>query len=185
MEENKICSKCKIEKPISEFNKNSNTKDNLTSYCKICNNQNNSKWIKNNRERRKIYENKKYANDISFKLAKNLRNRLRQALLQQVTNKNDKTEELLGISFAEFKKYIEFLMTPEITWKSVHLDHIQPLSSFDLTDPEQLKEAAHYTNIQPLLKSDNLKKGSRLHDHDIAIQRNNVYEYECYKHYCL
>ena len=25
----KICSKCKIEKPISEFNKNSNTKDKL------------------------------------------------------------------------------------------------------------------------------------------------------------
>ena len=29
-----------------------------------------------------------------------------------MTNKNDKTEELLlGISFKEFKKYIEFLMT--------------------------------------------------------------------------
>ena len=78
----KKCSKCKIEKPISEFNKNSKTKDKLTSYCKICNNQNNSKWFKNNRERRKIYENKKYANDITFKLAKNLRNRLRQALLK-------------------------------------------------------------------------------------------------------
>ena len=101
-----------------------------------------------------------------------------------MTNKNDKTEELLGISFAEFKKYIEFLLTPEITWKSVHLDHIQPLSSFDLTDPKQLKAAAHYTNIQPLLKGDNLKKGSRLHDHDIAIQRNNLYEYEYYKYYC-
>ena len=75
-----------------------------------------------------------------------------------MTNKNDKTEELLGISFAEFKKYIEFLMTPEITWKSVHLDHIQPLSSFNLTDPKQLKTAAHYTNIQPLLKKDNLIK---------------------------
>ena len=50
-------------------------------------------------------------------------------------------------------------MTSEMTWKSVHLDHVQPLSNFDLTDPEQLKKAVHYTNIQPLLKSDNLKKG--------------------------
>ena len=126
----------------------------------------------------------KRANDDIFRLANNLRKRLRKALLRQLTCKTSKTEELLGISFEEFKKYIEFLMTSEMKWELVQLDHIKPLSSFDLTDPEQLKEAAHYTNIQPLLKSDNLKKGSRLHDHDIAIQRNNVYEYEYYKYYC-
>ena len=40
-------------------------------------------------------------------------------------------------------------MSPEMTWELVELDHIQPLSSFDLTNPEQLREAAHYTNIQP------------------------------------
>ena len=27
-------------------------------------------------------------------------------------------------------------MTPEMTWESIDLDHIVPLSSFDLTDPE-------------------------------------------------
>ena len=32
-------------------------------------------------------------------LAKNLRNRLRQALLSQFTMKKDKTEDLLGISY--------------------------------------------------------------------------------------
>ena len=71
-----------------------------------------------------------------------------------------------------------------MSWKLLELDHIRPLSSFDLTDPEQLKEAAHYTNIQPLLKNDNLKKGSRYHEHDLAVQRNNVYEYEYFKYYC-
>ena len=71
MEENKICSKCKIEKPIFEFNKNSNTKDNLTSYCKICNNETvQFKLEKNNRERfdkyNKKYFREKYANDEAF-----------------------------------------------------------------------------------------------------------------------
>ena len=74
-------------------------------------------------------------------------------------------------------------MTPEMTWKSIDLDHVRPLSSFDLTNREQLKEAAHYTNIQPLLKSKNRKKSSRLHEHDLAIQRNNIYEYEYFKYY--
>ena len=184
MEENKICSKCKIEKPFSEFNKKLDSKDKLQYYCKSCSNQSISNWDKNNRTHRNKYLRKKYANEEHYKLAKNLRDRLRKALLKQLTKKNDKTEELLGISYSEFKNYIEFLMTPEITWKSVSLDHVQPLSSFNLTNPEQLKQASNYTNIQPLLKSDNCKKGSRLHDHDIAIQRNNVYEYEYYKYYC-
>jgi hypothetical protein len=32
----KICSKCKIEKELSEFDFQQNTKDNLSSYCKTC-----------------------------------------------------------------------------------------------------------------------------------------------------
>lgn len=32
----KICSKCKTEKTLEDFNKNLKTKDNLSAYCKIC-----------------------------------------------------------------------------------------------------------------------------------------------------
>ena len=46
--------KCKFEKPISEFNKHSNTKDKLSSYCKICNVQNKLYWQQTN----KVYYNK-------------------------------------------------------------------------------------------------------------------------------
>ena len=127
----------------------------------------------------------KRANDDSFRLANNLRKRLRKALRKQLTNKTSKTEELLGISFEEFKNYIEFFMAPEMTWKTIDLDHIQPLSSFNLTDSEQLKKAAHYTNIQPLLKRDNQSKGSKFHEYNLTVQRDNLYQYEYYKYYCL
>ena len=74
-------------------------------------------------------------------------------------------------------------MTPKMSWENINLDHIQPLSSFELTDPNQLKEAAHYTNIQPLLKSDNRSKGSRFHEHDLVVQNEKLYEYEYFKYH--
>ena len=63
---------------------------------------------------------------------------------------------------------------------NIHLDHVRPLSSFDLKNYEQLKEASHYTNIQPLLAKDNLTKGDRFHEHDIWLQSERLYDYKYY-----
>ena len=43
-------------------------------------------------------------------------------------------------------------------WIKIELDHVWPLSSFTLTDPEQLGEANHFSKCPPILKSDNRKK---------------------------
>lgn len=45
--------------------------------------------------------------------------------------------------------------------KLFHIDHIRPLVSFNLEDPEQLKRAVHWSNLQILLASENLAKGAR------------------------
>jgi hypothetical protein len=42
-----------------------------------------------------------------------------------------------------------------------HLDHIQPLASFDLSNREQFLMAGHYTNLQPMWARDNFSKGSK------------------------
>lgn len=51
------------------------------------------------------------------------------------------------------------------------VDHIRPISSFDLTDPEQQKKAFHYTNLQPLCSRMNrYDKRDLLHEDWIKLK---------------
>jgi hypothetical protein len=43
-----------------------------------------------------------------------------------------------------------------------HIDHIKPVSSFDLLSRQGQKAAFHYMNTQPLWAIDNLKKGTKI-----------------------
>ena len=181
------CGDCNVVKSYIEFYRDCTHKDGLQSRCKTCDEERKRKWYSDNRvrhnENKRRYEKDRRVNDINFKLAKNLRGRLRKALLKQVASKNDTTEALLGISYSEFRNYVEYLMTPNMNWLNTQLDHVRPLSSFDLKDIEELKAAAHYTNIQPLLAKDNLTKGDRFHEHDIWSQSERLYDYETLKYY--
>jgi hypothetical protein len=78
----------------------------------------------------------------------------------------------LGCSLEDFKEYLEAhfydLNYVFMTWSNYgkkegwQLDHIQPLSSFDLSDTEEAKLACKFFNIQPLWKMHNQEKGDRL-----------------------
>lgn len=112
---------------------------------------------------------KREAIDLQFKLANRLRARTRLALQAQSAEKATRSCELLGCTFAFFREWIEKQFTAGMTWENWgrgtdkwHLDHIRPVSSFDLTDPEQQKQCFHYTNVRPLWAVDNLSKGPKL-----------------------
>ena len=108
------CPRCKIDKPKSQFSKDSSKKDKSFYCCKSCDKLTNTQWREYNKNIKSIIK-KKYRNDETYRLAQNLRTRLRQAILKQVTHNNSKTEPLLGVSIKEFKEYIEFLTSPEMT----------------------------------------------------------------------
>jgi hypothetical protein len=106
--------------------------------------------------------------DINFKLCCALRSRLNSAINNN--QKGGSAVDDLGCSVNKLKIYLQlkFHRSPRgqheyMTWNNWtidgwHIDHIKPLSSFDLKDPEQVKKACHYTNLQPLWAKDNLKK---------------------------
>lgn len=80
--------------------------------------------------------------------------------------KADVTINLLGCSFGELKRHIERQFTKGMTWDQcfngeIHLDHILPCSSFDLTDPDQQRACFHFTNLRPLWAKDNIRKSAK------------------------
>lgn len=109
------------------------------------------------------YTKLKYHTDPIYKIISLHRTRLRYALKAQNAVKMVRTSlELFGCDVEELKTYLEKRFLPEWNWgnhgKVWHIDHIKPLSKFDLTNESEQKKAFHYTNLQPLLKRDNLIK---------------------------
>lgn len=177
----KICSKCKINKEFKDFVKNKNAKDGLFSYCKSCNNEYYRNYNQKPEVKKKIVQrdkkrystieyknfNKNYNKqrriiNTNYRLAGNLRNRLRIAIYNQ--QKNGSAIKDLGCSVEEFKKHLESKFQDGMTWENWgawHIDHIKPLSSFNLSNREEFLKACNYNNMQPLWAKDNLAKGSK------------------------
>ena len=65
-------------------------------------------------------------------------------------------------------QHIESKFTNGMQWNNYgtywHVDHIVPVSHFDLSDLYHAKMVNHWTNLQPLEAEKNLKKSNRIHD---------------------
>lgn len=210
----KICTKCKEQKLLANFYKDSRIKDGHTSGCKECvcahyrnvydpdkerkrkkashcpekrhayyvsskektseyymrvtkyKFQNDVKYRESVRERKRVYKRNKYRNDPNFRLRHNLSRRILKAI--QSKNKTCNTLTLLGVeNIDEVRKHLENQFTNDMSWdnrKSFEIDHIIPLSVFNLVEPLQQKIACHYTNLQPLTKEDNNRKADKTPD---------------------
>jgi hypothetical protein len=132
----------------------------LLKYAKQYRIKNREKINIRKREYTKLYEQR-----LEVKIIKRLRKRIRHAL--QNAKKSDTTLNLTGIGVSELKKYIELKFKKGMNWEKfkegiIHIDHIKPCISFDLTKPEEQSKCFHYTNLQPLWASENLAKGSKI-----------------------
>lgn len=115
----------------------------------------------NNKDNKRAWEKQDRLINVNRRIADNLRNRLNMALKNN--QKVGSAVRDLGCSVDEFKTYLESKFLPKMTWDNYgkwHIDHIRPLSSFNLSDKEELLKACHYTNLQPLWAKDNLIKGA-------------------------
>ena len=176
------CKTCKEDKPISEYNKNSRSPLGIVKYCNSCRAiKSKARYEKNGeeirtkvlnhyyknhtviRKKRKGYASKRSKVDIKFKLIRRLRNRLYSALKETEWKKHTHFYEYIGCTLDELKLHIESQFTEGMTWDKYgefHIDHIIPLSSAQTE--EELYKLCHYTNLQPLWATDNIKKGNKI-----------------------
>lgn len=185
---NSYCNKCNSKaagqyqkdhsKEKSEYNKNyfelNKTKHKIQSRNWY---QNNKESIKarsklryeTNKEQIFKHDKERYDTEPQYKIALNLRRRLHGALKGKW--KVGSFVRDLGCSIEQFMHNLEMLFYTNPTthepmsWGNYgkwHLDHVIPLDSFDLEDPEQFKKACYYTNLQPLWAEHNLAKGNKI-----------------------
>ena len=120
-------------------------------------------WRKQNQEHLREKRVARYKTDPSYRVRINLRNRLNAAIC--VGCKAGSAVRDLGCTIEDFMSYIAAQFLPGMSWENWgewHLDHIKPLSAFDLTNRNQFLAACHYTNMRPLWAADNLRKGQRI-----------------------
>jgi len=80
---------------------------------------------------------------------------------------NLKHMEILGCSAFELEEFLINKFTEGMTMENYsewEVDHIKPVSKFNLTDEKEIRECFHYTNLQPLWMIDNRRKSNKYID---------------------
>jgi len=122
----KICSRCKKEKPITEFYKDKNTKDGLTCWCKECKEEYGKKYCQKNKEKTRKYK-RKYNREYYQNNKERIRelhqrnNPIRYWCLQTISNHKRKGFEVLFtaeelLSIAEKTKHCPICNKP-LDWE--------------------------------------------------------------------
>lgn len=175
----KKCLRCGEQKSTSCFYKDKRRKNRLRSRCIDCLKKERKKYCENNKDKRKQYQleyqprassrmRERYHSDIQFRLSRLFRGRVRDALRNGGVSYTKRSGgKLLGCSYERYKEYLSELFTEGMSWEGVlcgeiHIDHIKPCSSFDLTKEEERKKCFHFSNTQPLWAKDNLQKSKKI-----------------------
>ena len=114
-------------------------------------------------ERNRIYVKHKRNSNPIYRLIQNNRRRISHAL--ESNSKVNHTIELLGCNKEFSYHFIKFLlpydMNDEEFRNKYDIDHVVPLSSFDLSIPENQFIAFNWQNCSPLLNRKNCSKGAK------------------------
>ena len=135
--------------------------------CKICRNEINKCSHNKQKHKCKVCYLQLYLVNLQ-------RNRIYRFLNDNTIKKTKTTVEYLDCSPEYFKNFIKSKMVEGMTFDNIHIDHIKPVSRFNLEDPEELLKCCHYTNFQPLFSIENLEKSNKWSEEDETFWNENI-----------
>lgn len=142
----KICSKCKLEKLLTEFSKNKLCKDGLQAWCKLCKQEHMREYIKSDEYK---LTRLKYRQSEHGKLIKQEYQHKRRALKKQSGGKFTAEDIKLLMNNQSSKCVYCYTNITDV----YHIDHVLPLSKGGTNSPD---------NLQLLCPTCNLSKGAKL-----------------------
>ena len=140
----KVCTKCEIDKSLSDYHKQKSGKCGVASVCKLCkleykkqydknhrtrNNQYLKEWIRKNPDKKKEYDRTKYQKHKdkinkrirdkynacnNTRIAQNIRTRIRLALKGK--HKSKSSQELIGCTYKYLMSYLEKKFEDGMSW---------------------------------------------------------------------
>lgn len=111
------------------------------------------------------------------------RHQIRRCFNISSLEKLEHSIDYLGCNIEEFviffqnkiDYYNNFMATEELmTYENIHIDHIKPISVFNLDDEKEFLECCNYTNMQPLLIKENLEKSNKWNEDKENYWNNNI-----------
>lgn len=95
-----------------------------------------------------------------------LRSRVATMIRKNKQGKAELTSKTIGCTAQQLCAWLEKQFKQGMTWANYgtywHVDHIVPLSHFDLSLKEHRNRANHYTNLRPLEAFENMSRGNKI-----------------------
>jgi hypothetical protein len=127
-------------------------------------------------ERRKV--------DPSFKLHESLRKRIWKCL----ENKSNSSKEYLGCDIDFYKNWIEYTMEEDMTWENYgtlwNIDHVIPISNFDVENNEEAFKAFNWKNTCARYSAENFSKKNKINEEHNLQQKKLLETLEMFDETC-
>ena len=178
-----MCNDCKIVQPTTEFwysksmcitcnrrrgreyNKSEKGKEIRAKW--IADNQERmtelqAQWYQRNKEKRNEEYNARYHSDPAFRFKVLCKRKIQMAFDSKNLAKSNKTIQYLNCDIPWLVKWFTYCFTPEMTLENHgaywHMDHVIPVNTFNLSDPEQVTLCFSWYNLSPLQANENMSK---------------------------
>lgn len=133
-------------------------------------------WNSKNKQRVRDMENKRNKrrrqNDTAFVIKRRIRSRLIGYRNEKGAQKSGSTFKQMKCTPEELSNYLNSQLRDGEVISCMALDHVFPMSSYDICNMDEQTKMMHYTNLQPLSHFENLNKKAKLPTKEMASKVN-------------